>query len=73
MTMTKKDFEIIQAAVRDAKDCLPTGPVKAGIDEVVDALVFHISRDQPGFDSERFIRGCDPQQFAEDQKEEGWL
>ena len=69
----KQTYEIIQKAVRDAKDCLPIGPEWAGILEVQDNLAYYLGDNDPQFKKERFQRGCDPKQWAEDQKEEGWL
>ena len=69
----KSTYEAIQHAIRDAKECLPVGPHWAGIEEVVDNLCYYLAENDRDFKKERFRRGCDPQQFAEDQKEEGWL
>ena len=68
----KSTYEIIQHAIRDAKECLPVGPQWAGIEEVVENLCYYLAENDRDFKKERFRRGCDPQQFA-DQKEEGWL
>ena len=59
MSMSKKDFELIAKAVREAKDALPIGPEWAGIMEVQDNIVYALGGAHPRFDRVRFIKACD--------------
>ncbi len=70
----KQTYEAIQAAIRDARECQPTGgPESDVIDEIVDNLVYYLKDRDHSFKAERFRRGCDPVQWKEDMEEEGWL
>jgi len=55
--MTRKDYELIAAAVRDARDDLAASPRTSGVvDLVAGHLATALRGTNPRFDSVRFLR-----------------
>jgi hypothetical protein len=62
MSMTRKDFELIAAAIRDATaDALRAygSSGKAGAEKVARLMATTLKQTNPRFDKERFLAACD--------------
>lgn len=58
--MTKKDFELVAAAIRESRRLAGSGNLdrQNTIDQTVEELATKFSNENPRFDRERFIKAC---------------
>jgi hypothetical protein len=57
--MSKKDYELIVKAIRQARDRSFGGSERIGIIQVVNQLVPLLKADNPNFDADKFRKACE--------------
>lgn len=58
MTMTKQDFELVEAAVKEVVTARPSPEVRAAFEAVALILCRRFLKINPRFDPKRFMEGC---------------
>jgi len=56
--MTKKDYELIAAAIKDNREYDPMECYAEALDDVARSLATALQRDNPRFDRDRFLKAC---------------